>query len=317
MSLEFSFLNVVEQAAIACISMIGAGDKNKADELATEKMREVLNTLDISGEIVIGEGERDNAPMLYIGEKLGKGGEEVAIAVDPLEGTNLCAYNTPGAITVMGIGKKGSLFHAPDTYMEKIVVGKKVGKVVSLKNTVQENLENIASAYGKNINEINVVVLERDRHDKLIKDIRSAGSKIKFISDGDICGALLALTTEDTNIHALMGIGAAPEGVITAVAVNALGGYMEGKLMPYDDTMTTLQNDVVERMKKMGIDNIDKIYSASEFAIGEDLIFVATGVTDGDVLRGIEKSSEKIITESLVITNKDKKIRKIQTQHLI
>ena len=293
-------VSVTERAAIACFPMIGKGDKMEADRLATETMRETFNTLDISGEIVIGEGERDEAPMLYIGEKVGKGGFEIDIAVDPLEGTNLCADNLPGSITVMAIGEKGSLFNAPDTYMEKIVVGSKVKEKVSLTYSVEDNLKIISKAYEIDVADLVVIVLKRDRHVSLVEEIEALGARIKFISDGDVMAGVDAIV-EGSGIHALMGIGAAPEGVITAAAVRMLGGQMEAKLMPYDDKMEQLNEDVVSRMKEMGIPEITTLYTEDDLARSDNLVFIATGVTTGDLISGIQYVDGKYNTETIVI----------------
>ena len=310
-------VSVTEKAAISCSTLIGSGDRKKADKLATEAMRKEFNHLPISGTIVIGEGERDEAPMLYIGEKVGKGGQEIDISVDPLEGTNLCAENQPGAITVLGVGPKGSLVHAPDTYMYKIVVGPRVKEKISLKNSTEKNLKIIAKAYGIPMNKVQVIVMQRKRHEKLVAEIRKIGARIKFISDGDVFGAINAMMTEETDIHALIGIGAAPEGVITACAVRALGGQMEGKLMPYDENMEHIQEDVVKRMKQMGIKDINKIYTAAELAKGDDLLFVATGVTSGNILRGVRHTDTYIETESIIFSSKNKTTHKILTKHAL
>lgn len=314
-TIAFDLMSVTEKAAIASNVLTGKGQRKEADKLSTEAMRIALNNLPISGQIVIGEGERDEAPMLYIGEEVGKGGIEIDISVDPLEGTNLCAKNHPGAITVMGIGTKGSLLHAPDTYMDKIVVGKEVKEKISLAYSVEKNISIIAKGYNIPIAEVQVVVLDRSRNEKLIEEIRKSGASIKLIDDGDICGGITALFTHETGIHALMGIGAAPEGVITACAVKALGGQMEGEIMPYDTDMKKIDQQVVDRMAKMGITDLDKLYSADDFAKGEDILFIATGVTSGDVLQGIKKGNGFMETESLILLNKEKKMYKIRTKH--
>ena len=316
-NLILDFVRVTEDAAIACSALTGAGDRKEADRLATEAMRSAFNTIPFSGTIVIGEGERDEAPMLFIGEKVGKGGIEVDIAVDPLEGTNLCAEDRAGAITVMAIGPKGSLKHAPDTYMNKIVVGPQVTEKISLAYTLEENLDIIARAYDCDIEDLNIIVMKRSRHDQLVKDIRALGAKIRFIDDGDVFGGLSALMAEETGVHALIGIGAAPEGVITACAVKALGGQMEGQFMPYDGDMKEIQQDVVERMHQMGIADIQKRYTADELACGDNVIFIATGVTSGEILQGIESDGEYLMTDSIVISSEDKTIRTIQTKHLM
>jgi len=306
--LALKFVTVTEKAAIASLPFIGKDDRHGADAAATDAMRDALNKMNISGEIVIGEGERDEAPMLFIGEKLGLGGEEIDIAVDPLEGTNLCAANLPGSICVMAIGKKGSLFSAPDTYMEKIVVGKEVSKDISLNKSVKENIKIIANSYEISLNEVNVIVLDRERHIDLISDLREIGVHVHLITDGDI-NAGISAALPHTNIHALMGIGAAPEGVIKAAAIKGLKGKMRAKFKPQND-------EVKQRMIKMGITDFDKEYTEDDLAKGDDVLFVATGVTSSDVINGVKISDDSIHTESLFISSKTSQITKMQSVHL-
>ncbi len=303
------FIIVMEKAAIASAVFNGKEDRKGADQAATDAMRTALNELDIDGEIVIGEGERDEAPMLYIGEKLGTGkGPSIGIAVDPLEGTNLCAQNLPGAICVMAIGEKGALFHAPDTYMDKIVVGKTVSSEISLNKSLIENLEIIAISYNLKINELNIIVLDRERHIDLISDLRELGVHVHLISDGDV-GAGIEAALPNSNVHALMGIGAAPEGVIKAAAIKGLGGKMRAKLKPQNE-------ETIERMKKMGITDLEKEYTEEDLAKGENIFFVATGVTSGNILKGIQIKDGEIHTDSIVIDASLKKVTRLQSVYL-
>lgn len=275
------FLKVTQNAAIASYSWIGKEDRHAADGAATEAMRKAFNHINFNGTVVIGEGERDEAPMLYIGEKLGTGkGPALDIAVDPLEGTNLCAMNKPNAVCVFAAAPKGHLLHAPDTYMEKIAVGPKVGNAVSLSRTVEENLEIIAQKTNKKMNQIRVVVLDRPRHKEIMEKIKAKGARLKLITDGDVFGAVTTAFPQ-CDVDMLLGIGAAPEGVLAATALKTVNGYLEGKLHFKDDAQK-------ERAKKMGISNFDKIYATNELVKGNDAVFIATGVTDGDLLEGVK-----------------------------
>jgi fructose-1,6-bisphosphatase II len=298
------FMEVTRNAAIASFEFVGKRDNHEADRVAVEAMRQALNKMTILGEVVIGEGERDEAPMLYIGEKVGAGGIVVDIAVDPLEGTNLCAKNLPGSICVMAIGETGSLFRAPDTYMDKIVVGSEVSDEISLNNSLKENLEIISDSYKLRISEINIIVLDRERHIDLIADLREMGVHVHLITDADI-NAGISAALPNTKIHALMGIGAAPEGVIKAVAVKGLKGKMRAKFKPQND-------EVVKRMQSMGIKDFDKEYTQDDLAKGENLIFVATGVTSGDLIRGIKVDDKEIHSDSLLINCKTHEVIRMQ-----
>jgi fructose-1,6-bisphosphatase II len=298
--LQSSFLKVTQAAAIGSYSWVGRGDRHAADDAATKAMRETFNQIKFDGTVVIGEGERDEAPMLFIGEKLGDGnGVKVDIAVDPLEGTNLAAENKPGAICVLAAGPKGSLFHAPDTYMEKIAVGPKIGRVVSLSKTIEENLEAISKKTHKQMNQITVVVLDRPRHQELIERIKKKGANVRLISDGDVFGAVMT-AFEHTKADMLIGIGAAPEGVLAATALKCVGGYLEGRLKFRNE-------EEKQRARKMGINDFDKIYTMDELVKTEDAIFVATGVTDGDLLKGVHKENGKYKTQSMIISSENKK----------
>ena len=301
-SLEIGFLRVTEKAAIAAARTMGYGKRKYSDQVAVESMREELNRLKMRGTVVIGEGERDKAPMLYVGEPLGRGwteGEiypEVDIAVDPLEGTNLCATGSANAIAVLAASEKGGLLNAPDVYMDKIVVGPTASEFVSLANSVQENLNQIAEAIQRDVDELTIVVLDRERHHDLIAQIREAGARIKLISDG----------VRGTGIHAAMGIGGAPEGVLTAAAMRCLNGRMQGRLKP-------LEKWQEDRLRSMGYTDGEKIYDTSELASGNDIIFCATGVTDGDLLRGVRFFGGGIRTSSLFMSLKMNNIRFVDT----
>lgn len=310
-SIEIGFLRVTEKAAIAAARTMGYGNRKYSDQVAVEVMREELNRLKMRGSIVIGEGERDKAPMLYVGEPLGRqsnGGEvypEVDIAVDPLEGTNLCALGAPNAIAVLAASERGGLLNAPDVYMEKLVVGPTAAKYVSLNNSVEENLRQMAEAFKRDVNELTIIVLERERHEDLIGQIREAGARIKLISDGDL-SAGIAAAVRGTGIHGSMGIGGAPEGVLTAAAMRCLNGQMQGRLKP-------LERWQEERLKQMGYHDLDKVYETNELASGDDLIFSATGVTDGDLLRGVRFFGGGIRTSSIFMSLKTKTIRFVDT----
>src|SRR3954447_24098798 len=272
------FLRVVENAAIACARTMGRGERELSDKVAVESMRRTMDSIPMRGKIVIGEGERDEAPMLYIGEKLGAefsdGSEvpEVDIAVDPLEGTNLCATGAAGAITVLAASEAGGLLNAPDCYMEKIVVGPSCKEAVELDAPVADNLKNIAKRLDRDVQDLTIVVLERPRHEKLIADIRATGARIRLISDGDLSAGIAAAII-GTGVHAVMGSGGAPEGVITAAAIRCLNGYMVGRLI--------VKPEQEERLAKMGVKDKNRIYTADELAPGKQLIFAATGVTEG------------------------------------
>ena len=312
--LALEFLRVVEKAAIASSRTMGQGDRPLADQAATESMRKVMDTVPMRGTIVIGEGERDEAPMLYIGEQVGAtfpDGREVPsidIAVDPLEGTNLCATGAPGAITVLAASEKGGLLHAPDCYMEKIVVGPSCKNAVELDAPVGDNLRNIARRLHRGVDDLVVIVLDRPRHEKLINDIRKAGARIKLIGDGDLSAGIAAAII-GTGVHAVMGSGGAPEGVITAAAIRCLNGYMLGRLV-------IDKPELEERIAKMGIKDKNKIYEAEDLAPGKQLIFAATGVTDGALLKGVRFFGEGERTSSVILTLKTGKVRFVDSIHL-
>jgi fructose-1,6-bisphosphatase class II len=310
MSLSGEFLRVVEQAAIACAYSIGNGDRKGSDALAVESMRRTMEFLHIDGTIVIGEGERDEAPMLYVGEKLGMGMGHPAIdiAVDPLEGTNLCATGAPNAITVLAASEKGGLLHAPDLYMHKLCVGPAAKGKVHLDATPAENLKILAAALHRSIAEITVVVLDRPRHETLIEQIRSAGARIHLIGDGDLSAAISAAVS-GTGIHAVMGIGGAPEGVLSAAALKCLGGEIQGRLIV--DTNTASK----EKAEAMGVD-FGRIYKTDDLAPGEHIIFAACGVTKGNLLDGVHFFGEGMRTSSLVLNRQPRQVRFIDTVHV-
>lgn len=310
-SLEIGFLRVTEKAAIAAARTMGYGKRKYSDQVAVEAMREELNRLKMRGTIVIGEGERDKVPMLYVGEPLGRGwteGEiypEVDIAVDPLEGTNLCATGAPGSIAVLAASEKGGLLNAPDVYMDKIVVGPTAAEAIDMNASVQENLSRIAEAFERDINELTVIVLDRERHHDLIGQIRGAGARIKLISDGDLSAGISA-AVRGTGTHVAMGIGGAPEGVLTAAAMRCLNGRMQGRLRP-------LEKWQEERLRAMGFFDGAKIYDTADLASGDDIIFCATGVTDGDLLRGVRFFGGGIRTSSLFMSAKTNTVRFVDT----
>src|SRR5213082_44137 len=311
--LPLEFLRVVENAAISSARTMGKGDRKLADQVATEAMRTTMDTVPMQGTIVIGEGERDEAPMLYIGEKVGASfpdGTEVPvvdIAVDPLEGTNLCATGSPGAITVLAASEHGGLLNAPDCYMEKIVVGPSCKGAVELDAPVADNLKNIARSLERNVEDLVIIVLERPRHEKLISDIRKAGARIKLITDGDLSAGIAAAVI-GTGVHAVMGSGGAPEGVITAAAIRCLNGYMLGRLI--------IKPDQEERLAKMGIKDKNRIYEAEDLAPGKQLIFAATGVTEGALMKGVRFFGEGTRTSSVIMTLRTGKVRFVECIHL-
>ena len=315
--LSLDFLRVVEQAAIACAHTMGQGDRHKSDQVAVEAMREALDTVPIDGTIVIGEGERDEAPMLYIGEKVGMAAKAkfpwgtlpaVEIAVDPLEGTNLCATGEPNAIAVLAASSKGGLLHAPDLYMEKLVVGPSSKQAVSLDAPVEENLKAIARCLEREVEDLVIVVLDRPRHEKLIADIRATGARIRLIGDGDLSAGIAAAVV-GTGVHAVMGTGGAPEGVLTAAAMRCLNGEIYARLVikkPEDE----------ERSRAMGIADPQKIYSSKDLASGDGIIFAATGVTDGTLMRGVRFFGDGTRTSSIVMQSDPPRIRFIDTIHV-
>jgi fructose-1,6-bisphosphatase class II len=307
-NLALEVVRVTEAAALWSARLMGRGDEKAADQAAVDAMRQAFNGLAIDGTIVIGEGERDEAPMLYIGEKVGggKGGTEVDIALDPLEGTTICANGGPNALSVIAMADKGNFLHCPDTYMDKIAVGP-VGKgVVDLDKSPTENLKALAQAKGARVEDLTVIILYRPRHEALIKEVRKAGARIRLISDGDVSAAI-ATTKPETGIDLLLGIGGAPEGVLAAAALRCIGGEMQGRLKPRNP-------EEIERAHKMGIKDIEKKFSIEELAHGE-VMFAATGVTDGDYLDGVHFFPGGATTHSVVMRSKTRTIRFVNTTH--
>jgi len=310
--LSLEVLRVVEDSAIASARTMGMGDVKRADHAAVEAMRRCMDTIPMDGTIVIGEGERDQAPMLYIGEKVGalNSAAEIVvdIAVDPLEGTNLCATGAGGAITVLAASEKGGLLHAPDCYMEKIIIGPAAKGAVELDAPVKQNLKAIARRLQRGVDDLVVVVLDRPRHQKLISEIREAGARIRLISDGDL-SAGIAAAVAGTGVHLVMGTGGAPEGVLTAAALRCLNGEILARLVVNDDAQK-------ERMQQMGIRDVTKVYNTAELAPGHRLVFAACGVTDGNLLRGVRFTGDGVLTQSVVMTSSTPKVRFIETTQL-
>jgi fructose-1,6-bisphosphatase II / sedoheptulose-1,7-bisphosphatase len=311
--LSREFLRVVEAAAIEAAKTMGIGDRKFSDHAAVEAMRKIMDDVPINGTVVIGEGERDEAPMLYIGEKVGRQGagnayHEVDIAVDPLEGTNLCATGAPGAITVLASSEKGGLLHAPDCYMEKIIVGPSSKGAVNLDAPVKENLRAIAKRLQRDVEDLVIIVLERPRHAQLIQEIRQAGARIRLISDGDL-SAGITVALRGTGVHAVMGIGGAPEGVLTAAALRCLNGEIQARLVVKDEQQA-------ERMRAMGIQDLERVYSTEDLVPAKKIVFTATGVTDGPLLKGVRFFGEGVRTHSLVMNLSERKVRFVDTVHL-
>ena len=310
--LEQDFIRVTEQAAIASAKTMGYGDRRHSDFVAVEAMRREMDTLAMDGRVVIGEGERDKAPMLYVGEEVGAlrgqdGATGVDIAVDPLEGTNLCATGSPDSISVLAASERGGLLHAPDVYMEKIVVGPTARGAVHLDAPVPENLRNIAGAFGRKVSDLTIVVLDRPRHEQLIADIRTAGARIRLISDGDLSAGISA-AVRGTGVHAVMGTGGAPEGVITAAAMRCLGGEIQARLKATDAEQE-------ERVRSMGFHDLSRIYKTEDLAPGNEILFSSTGVTDGELLRGVRFFGGGSRTSTLFMSLSRKIIRFVDTIH--
>jgi fructose-1,6-bisphosphatase II len=312
--LALELIRVTEAAAIASARLMGRGDTMDADRLAVEAMRRAFDEIPIDARIVIGEGERDEAPMLYIGERVGDpssaAGEapEIDIAVDPLEGTNLVAHGQAGSITVLAASERGGLLNAPDCYMEKLCVGPVVAGRVDITAPAAENLRRIAAALGRSVNDITVVILERPRHEALIAEVRAAGARIKLISDGDLSAAI-ACAVSGTGVHAVMGIGGAPEGVLTAAALRCLGGEIQARLLFRSDAER-------ERAEGMGHGDSTRVYGTDELASGENVVFAATGVTKGDLLEGVRFFGGGARTHSLVMAYQTKQVRFVDTVHM-
>ncbi|RIV20288.1 class II fructose-bisphosphatase [Alicyclobacillaceae bacterium I2511] len=308
-SLSLEIVRVTELAAIHSARWMGTGKKMEADEAATTAMRRMFDTVHMDGVVVIGEGEMDEAPMLYIGERLGTGEcPQVDVAVDPLEGTNIVAKGLWNAMAVVAIAPKGSLLHAPDMYMEKIAVGPQAKGTVDINASVADNLRAVAKALDKHISDVVAVILDRPRHEKIIEEIRQAGARIKLISDGDVAGALNTAFPE-TGVDILFGIGGAPEGVLSAAALKCLGGEMQGRLMPENE-------EQLNRCRKMGILEVSKVLMMEDLVKGEDAIFAATGVTDCELLRGVRfVGKSRVKTHSLVMRAKTGTVRFVEAVH--
>ena len=332
-TLGLEIIEVVEQAAIASARWMGKGEKDIADQVAVEAMRERMNKIHMRGRIVIGEGERDNAPMLYIGEEVGICSREDAkdfcnpdelveidIAVDPCEGTNLVAYGQPGSMAVLAISEKGGLFAAPDFYMKKLAAPPAAKGKVDIDKSATENLKILAECLERSVEELVVVVMKRERHNDLIKEIREAGARVQLISDGDV-GAAVSCGFAGTNIHCLMGIGAAPEGVISAAAMRAMGGHFQGQLIYDPEVVKTgligeSKQANIERMNSMNITDVDKVYDAHELASGNTVLFAACGITSGNLMQGVRFFSGGARTQSLVISSQSKSVRFVDTIHM-
>jgi fructose-1,6-bisphosphatase II len=306
-NLALELIRVTEAAALASGRWVGKGDKVAADDAATNAMRRILDSMAIDGTVVIGEGEMDEAPMLYIGEKVGDGSAPcVDIAVDPLEGTNICAKGTSGAITTIAMATKGGFLNAPDMYMEKIVVGPDACGVIDLDASPAENLQRVADAKKCYIEDLTIVIIDRPRHEKMVAEIRKAGARIHLISDGDVAPAIAAAVT-GSGVDMLMGIGGAPEGVLAAAALKCMGGDMQGRLVFMDDHER-------ERAVMMGITDFDRVYNAEDMARG-NVFFAATGVTSGDLLKGVRYFSGGAETHSVVMRSKSRTVRFVSSLH--
>ncbi len=312
--LALEMVRVTEAAAIESARFMGRGQRDEADRAAVEAMRRTMDEIDIDGRIVIGEGERDEAPMLYIGERVGRGNdsdgtpEAVDIAVDPLEGTNLVATGSGNAITVLAASEAGGLLHAPDTYLDKLCVGPFAAGKVDITATPTENVHRVADALGRHVNDITVIVLDRPRHESLIGELRATGARIKLISDGDLSAAI-SCAVSGTGVHAVMGIGGAPEGVLTAAALRCLGGEIQARFRFRND-------EERERARRMGVTDLDRVFMTEDLASGDEIVFAATGVTEGDLLNGVRFFGGGARTHSLVMAYQTKQVRFIDTVHM-
>lgn len=301
------FVRVTEAAAVASARLMGRGDEKAADQAAVTSMRTMFNSVDFKGRVVIGEGERDEAPMLYIGEEVGTGkGARLDLALDPLEGTTICAHGGPNSISVIAVAEEGNFLHAPDTYMQKIAVGGEAKGAISLDRTATENLREIAKAKKTSVDRLTVVILDRPRHEELIREVRMSGARIQLIRDGDVSAAI-STCKPNSGVDVLMGSGGAPEGVIAAAALRCAGGDMQGQLKTRNETE-------VARAKKMGITDINKIYSLNELAKG-NVMFVATGVTSGNFLEGVTFTKDGCMTHSVVMRSETGTTRYIRAEH--
>lgn len=319
-SLALEFVRVVEIAALKSGRLLGRGLKDEADQLAVDGMRQTFDSVPVSGTVVIGEGEIDEAPMLYIGEKVGAGGEEVDIAVDPIEGTNLVAKGQNGAIAVIAIASKGGLLHAPDMYMEKICVGSRAAGAIDLNLSVSDNIRRVAEKMERDIEDLTIVTLDRPRHESLIKEARNLGARIRLITDGDVNPAM-ECGLEGSGVHMYIGTGGAPEGVLAAAALKCVGGDMQARLKPQNE-------EEIRRCHEMGISDLNAILTIDDLVPADDVIFAATAITEGSILRGVKYFPGGARTHSLVMRYKtgtvrfvdaihrlDKKLKAIRAQH--
>ncbi|WP_345154448.1 class II fructose-bisphosphatase, partial [Arthrobacter ginkgonis] len=307
-NLALELVRVTEAAAIAAAPWVGMGDKNAADGAAVDAMRALLSTVSMNGVVVIGEGEKDEAPMLYNGERVGEGhGAEVDVAVDPIDGTRLAALGINNALSVLAVAERGTMFDPSAVfYMEKLVTGPEAAELVDLRLPVKQNLHLIAKAKGKKISQVTVTILDRERHQPLIQEIRDAGARTKIIMDGDVAGAIAA-AREGTGVDVLMGIGGTPEGIVTACAIKSLGGVIQGRLWPTSD-----------EEKQKAIDaghDLTRVLSTNDLVTSENCYFAATGITDGDLLRGVRYRNKKVLTQSIVMRSKSGTIRFVDGEH--
>ncbi|HHF0350149.1 TPA: class II fructose-bisphosphatase [Haemophilus influenzae] len=321
-ALAIEFSRVTEAAALAAYTWLGRGDKNAADDAAVKAMRYMLNLIHMDAEIVIGEGEIDEAPMLYIGEKVGSGlGELVSIAVDPIDGTRMTAMGQSNAISVLAAGGKNTFLKAPDMYMEKLVVGSNVKGIIDLNLPLEQNLRRIASKLGKSLSDLTVMVLAKPRHEAIIKQIHNLGAKVLAIPDGDVAGSVLCCLP-DAEVDLLYGIGGAPEGVAAAAAIRALGGDMQARLIPRNEVKgdteenKKIASDEIQRCAALGV-KVNEVLKLEDLVRDDNLVFTATGITNGDLLKGISRKGNLASTETILIRGKSRTIRKIQSTHYL
>ena len=321
-ALAIEFSRVTEAAALAAYTWLGRGDKNAADDAAVKAMRYMLNLIHMDAEIVIGEGEIDEAPMLYVGEKVGSGlGELVSIAVDPIDGTRMTAMGQSNAISVLAAGGKNTFLRAPDMYMEKLVVGSNVKGIIDLNLPLEQNLRRIASKLGKSLSDLTVMVLAKPRHDAVIKQIHNLGAKVLAIPDGDVAGSVLCCLP-DAEVDLLYGIGGAPEGVAAAAAIRALGGDMQARLIPRNEVKSDTEENKkiaaneIQRCAALGI-KVNEVLKLEDLVRDDNLVFTATGITNGDLLKGISRKGNLASTETILIRGKSRTIRKIQSIHYL
>ncbi|MGI8330665.1 class II fructose-bisphosphatase [Actinomadura scrupuli] len=307
-NLAMELVRVTEAAAMAAARWVGRGDKNGADGAAVNAMRQLINTVSMTGMVVIGEGEKDKAPMLYNGEQVGDGsGPECDVAVDPIDGTRLAALGMPNAIAVIAVGARGSMYDPSAVfYMEKLVTGPEAADAVDIERPVGDNIRAVARAKGSSVEDVTVVILDRPRHEGIVKEIREAGARIKFITDGDVAGAIMA-AREGTGVDLLLGIGGTPEGIITACAIKALGGVIQGKLWPLDDA---------ERRKAIDAGHdLSRVLTTDDLVTSDDVFFAATGITDGELVNGVRYRKGTASTHSLVMRARSGTIRRVESEH--